>query len=231
MFQPIRKKKSDRPTRYYEIIIQKINDMILKGTLQDGDNLPSERELAEMFRTSRVPVREAIKILEFLGIVEIIDGEGTFISSIEIPSLMDKIFFGFKIDDQTLPELFEIRVLLEGYAAGRAAKRRSEADLNMLKQSIEDMTNAQLYTDDLLQASKDFHNTVVRAAQNSILNDIYQFLSELVEMSRQKTLVEQGQLSIAIKYHQKIYAMIKDQDEEKAESLMREHLIDQNNIL
>jgi len=231
MFHPIHKKKSDRPTCYYEIIIQNINEMIINGTLKDGDKLPSERELADMFHTSRVPVREAIKILEFLGIVDIIDGEGTFISSIEIPSLMDKIFFGFKVDHKTLPDLFEIRVLLEGYAAGRAAKRRQDEDLVKMRKSIEDMSNAQLFTKELFQASKDFHLAVVSAAQNSVLNDIYQFLSELVEMSRQKTLEEQSQLNIAVDYHQQIYTMIRDQNEEKAECLMKEHLRDQSSFL
>ena len=69
-------------SRYYEIIIDDIKSMILRGELKQGDRVPSERELAEKFNVSRVPIREALKILEYMGIIDSTQGDGTYVAKL-----------------------------------------------------------------------------------------------------------------------------------------------------
>ena len=104
---PLDKSLPSYPRRYYEQIIASINTAILRGDLKEGDKLPSERELADLFETSRVPVREAIKVLEFCGIVEQVAGGGMTVKNIELSSLLQKLYFVIATTDDTLRELFE----------------------------------------------------------------------------------------------------------------------------
>lgn len=205
--------------------------MLIDDRLKPGDKLPSERELAEQFKTSRVPVREALKVLEFLGIVENINGDGMYIRTIDIPPLLHKIFFAFKITDEAIKELFSIRILLECYAVRLAAKLRTEEDLNNMKKAIDDMDDAVAKHKIPFKASLDFHLTVVQASKNSILVSIYQFLTGLLSQSRERTLKNYDDQSYSLGFHQQIYQMIFQQDSNKAEKYMREHLLNECNRL
>jgi GntR family transcriptional repressor for pyruvate dehydrogenase complex len=201
--------------------------MVLDGELRDGYKLPSERELAEQFQTSRVPVREALKILEFLGIVENIRGDGTYIKNIGITDLLSKIFFGFKVNDNTLAELFDVRLLLECYAVKIAAFQRTADDLDKMRKALKDMEDAISLVQSPDQASLDFHSIVVNAAGNTILIDIYIFLRSLLALSRKYTLRTPERLKISLEYHRKVFSMITKHDAESAEHFMRDHLLDE----
>lgn len=231
IFPPIEKTRSSYPTKYYEKIIVSINERVLRGDLKQGDKLPSERELAEQFQTSRVPVREAMKILEFLGIIENMHGDGMYIKNIEIPSLLSKIFFAFDINNNTIQELFTVRLLLECYAARSAAALRSDEDLHNMQRALEDMENAVSFFQAPAKASLDFHLTVVKAAQNSILVDIYKFLAGLLALSRERTLSNYDRQTDSLNYHRQIFQMIEQQNVEGAERCMREHLLDERDRL
>lgn len=93
LFPPVDRFKMAAPTRLYESIIADISDRISRGVLKPGDILPSERELAEQFQLSRIPVREALKILEFLGVISYVPGKGMYVQPLEVPALVSKIFF------------------------------------------------------------------------------------------------------------------------------------------
>jgi GntR family transcriptional repressor for pyruvate dehydrogenase complex len=231
LFTPIRKNGLNYPEKYYEKIIVSIQQMVLEGELHEGDKLPSERELAEQFCTSRVPVREALKILEFLGIVENIRGDGTYIKNIGIPELLSKIFFGFKIGKTAIAELFDIRLVLECYAVRVAAAQRTEEDLSNMKKSLDDMERDINSFNFPGQSSLDFHLAVVSSAKNSILTDIFSFLRSLLALSREHTLRSVDRLQVSLDYHSKVYEMIKMRDAVKAEHFMRDHLLDEQSRL
>ena len=79
-------KKADGSGRFYEYVIENIRQMIANGELQAGQKLPSERELAEKFNVSRVPIREALKILEYMGVLDSSPGDGTYLKNISVES-------------------------------------------------------------------------------------------------------------------------------------------------
>src|SRR5438034_8720601 len=107
-----------KSTRIYEEIVRQVKAMIADGKLKGGDRLPPERDLAEKFVVSRSSVREALRALESLGLVEIRPGEGTFVREVSVESLIEPLALMMVSQRGALAELFEARRLLEpGIAA------------------------------------------------------------------------------------------------------------------
>ena len=118
LFKPVKK------TRVYEEIVAKIKDMIDKGRFKSGDQLPVERELAEVFRVSRSSVREAIRSLESQGLLESRQGNGTYIAKHPVESLVKPLASVICSEKDGQRELFEMRRLIEPQLAFLAAERR-----------------------------------------------------------------------------------------------------------
>ena len=119
-----------KSTRIYEEIVRQIKSMITEGRLKSGDQLPPERDLAEKFLVSRTSVREALRALEPLGLVEIRPGEGTFVREVSIESLIQPLALVMVSQREAIGELFEARRLLEPMIAGLAASRATRDDLH-----------------------------------------------------------------------------------------------------
>ncbi len=221
MFKPIEKEIVPYPNKYYEIIIAEISDMVATGKLKSGDVLPSERELAECFQTSRVPVREALKILEFLGLVRHVSGKGMVIQTIEISSLLSKVFFGMNISEGTKEQLLDIRFLLEPYAAEQAAYTATEEDLEQIRKALHE-ADEMSPTD----RSMDFHSAVIHASHNAILEELYKFLISLLRQFR-ATSLEDRYNEGPLLFHSKIYTAIANRQGVSARYLMRAHLEDE----
>jgi len=224
MFKPIDKTVGYYPNRYYEKIIERIREMMINGKLEIGGKIPSERELAEMFQVSRVPVREALKILEFMGVVQNIRGDGMYIKNIEISSLIDKIDFAIETSRDTIKELFEFRETIETTAAKFAALRRTNKDIELMKDTILEMETNISYGQDVYEAAYKFHNAVIKAAKNKILYSVYEFLNDLLKASKEITLSHIGRPQKSLASHKIILNKIIEQDEEGAMQCMLEHL-------
>lgn len=178
MFKPIDKLIDNQPNRYYEKIIDSIRTMMMNGDLTIGGKLPSERELAEMFNVSRVPVREALKVLEFMGVVQNIRGEGMYIQNLDISNLIDKLDFAIETTGDTIEELFELRETLETTAAKLAAQRRTDKDIQKMKAAIDEMEFNIAKGAAVYESSYHFHNAVIKAAKNKVLYRVYESLNE-----------------------------------------------------
>ena len=120
-------KQADGSGPFYEYVIDNIRQMIADGELQAGQKLPSERELAEKFNVSRVPIREALKILEYMGVLDSSPGDGTYVKNTSAQSLVSKMDFSFDATADTIRDLLELRIVLEtfaGHAGGQEGQRR-----------------------------------------------------------------------------------------------------------
>lgn len=223
MFIPI-DKQSAMPSRYYEMVIDSINQQIINGDLKKGDLLPSERELADQFQISRVPVREALKTLEFLGVVERIAGVGLVIRQIEVASLLTKAFFARPQDAKTRADLFDMRYLLEIHAAGKAAELRDEQDLKTLQKSMDDMAADIEAGRKPSESSHSFHKAIMAASKNSIMTEIYEFLHTMLTTSFDDVLVHVENSRQSHAHHARLYERIVERDVAGAKSVMREHL-------
>ena len=125
-------KQADGSGRFYEYVIDNIRQMIADGELQAGQKLPSERELAEKFNVSRVPIREALKILEYMGVLDSSPGDGTYVKNTSAQSLVSKMDFSFDATADTIRDLLELRIVLETFAAYHAAQRRTDEDYDVI---------------------------------------------------------------------------------------------------
>ena len=226
MFKPIDKLVDNQPNRYYEMIIDSIRTMMMNGELTIGGKLPSERELAEMFNVSRVPVREALKVLEFMGVVQNIRGEGMYIKNLDISNLIDKLDFAIETTGDTIDELFELRETLETTAAKLAAQRRTEKDIQKMQAAIDDMEHKIIRGVEVYESSYLFHNAVIKAAKNKVLYSVYESLNEFLNVSRKATLSHTERLGKSLEYHKRIFERIVNQDSEGAMTTMLEHLVE-----
>lgn len=225
MFKPIDRLEDAYP-KLYEKIIEEIREMMLNGQIKAGEKIPSERELADMFKVSRVPVREALKTLEFLGVVQNVRGDGMYIKNVSFEDLLEKMDFAIEASDNSIKELFEVREALEIKAVILAAERRTKEDLEQMKELIDKLQTSIKENEDVFTLAVQFHTQIFYASKNSVLLSVNQYLINLLEMSRIKTLSRVGRPSISLEYHKKIFDMISAQDSEGAAHIMSEHLRD-----
>jgi GntR family transcriptional regulator, transcriptional repressor for pyruvate dehydrogenase complex len=208
----------------YTQIIGRIRMWIIKGYLKEGDTLPSERVLAEMFEVSRMPVSQALKILEFLGVVRHVRGKGVCVKKIDIHHILNNIGFLMLDPQRGLHDLFEAREAIEVKAARLAALRRTKEDLEAMEDALLEMERNIVMKRDVLNASIRFHSALIAASGNDILIKINEFLMEVLRYSRQESLKETSQQDIALGHHKKIFKAIKDQDADQTATAMQEHI-------
>ena len=219
--------------RHYEVVIDDIKAMILRGELKQGEKIPSERELAERFNVSRVPIREALKILEYMGILDSTQGDGTYVKNYTLEDLIRKLDFAVTTTTDTLRDLLELRIDLECFAAYNAALRRTDEDIARIETALTNMRKARANADmdeqaltKLRSLSHEFHRMVVSAAHNSVLTSVYDNLYELLDISRQFTIGTSGISADSTLAHEAIFSRIILKDANGARSYMAEHLSD-----
>ncbi|WP_088225171.1 FCD domain-containing protein [Desulfosporosinus sp. FKB] len=216
-------KTTDKSSLYIQIV-ERIRHWIIKGYLKDGDVLPSERELAKILGVSRMPVNQALKILEYLGAIQYVRGKGVCVRNLDIHQLLNNIGFLTLDPANSLKNLFEVREAIEVKAAWLAAQRRSNDDLDDIEDPILEMERNILMNKDIENSSLRFHSAIIKASQNDILVKINDFLSELLLFSRKETLNDSNNRDKALDYHKNIFRAIKDKNSESAALLMEKHL-------
>ena len=226
-------KQADGSGRFYEYVIDNIRQMIADGELQAGQKLPSERELAEKFNVSRVPIREALKILEYMGVLDSSPGDGTYVKNTSAQSLVSKMDFSFDATADTIRDLLELRIVLETFAAYHAAQRRTDEDIASIQKLLRDMREAKKVNDgteesvqNLRKLSHGFHQALVRAAHNAVLSSVYEYLYELLDISRQFTINNSGISYSSIVAHEALFSKVIEGDAEGARQCMEEHMED-----
>lgn len=213
--------------KYYETILDWFKSQIISGELKEGDTIPSERELATQFGVSRVPVREALRILEYIGIISN-TSDGMTVQKVDIQLLNPRANFAADITMETIENLFEVRIFLESAAAYYAAKRRTDEDIRRMRKSIREMLeaidNQEGEEEELIQTSHDFHFHVIAAAKNPVLSNMYKNLYELLEISKQHTMRPTEVSMATIIDHEAILYKIENGDAEEASRYMKYHL-------
>jgi len=208
-------------------IIRQIRALISSGQLNPGDRLPPERKLAEKFGVGRSVVRDAIRKLEFYGIVRTQPQSGTLIAGMGIVALEGLITDVLNIEESDFQSLVETRVLLEVNAAGRAAERRTGDDIISLKKSLvayEKKVNAGLSAveEDLL-----FHIKIAEASGNKVLKSLMLIITpDIVKNFTTLNVCSDNRSDKTIIEHRKILRYIIEQDALAAENAMRYHLQD-----
>ncbi len=214
-----------KSTRIYEEIVRQIKAMIAEGRLKSGDQLPPERDLAEKFLVSRTSVREALRALESLGLIEIRPGEGTFVREVSVESLIQPLALVVASQREAIGELFEARRLLEPLIAGLAAVRATPDDIDDLRRILSEQEKEVAAGKTGLAQDAQFHAALGAAAHNRAITRIANALIDLLSQSREESLSIRGRPERSYADHRRVLEAIVRRDEAGARQAMVEHLI------
>ena len=220
LFKPLKR------TKVYEEIVAKIKEMIGKGRFKAGDQLPVERELAEMFRVSRSSVREAIRSLESQGLLESRQGDGTYIAAQPVESLVNSLASVICSEKDGQRELFEMRRIIEPQLASLAAERATSEEIAQMGKTLSLQQQQFLRGESGTETDKQFHYLLAGAARNRFLLQIVESNMNFFMESRDNFLQVDGRPEKSIQRHRELLDALEARDSEGAAQAMREHLLD-----
>jgi GntR family transcriptional repressor for pyruvate dehydrogenase complex len=212
-----------RRDKVYEGVAKQIERLILKR-LQPGDKLPSERELAETLRVSRSSIRDAIRSLELMGMVEPRQGAGTIVREISSESLVNPLANAIKRKEELIGELLDFRKMLEPQLAARAATRVSPNQISEMEQILERQEQKLRDGESAIVEDSEFHYAIALASGNSVVLRVLDTLMDLLRDSRERSLQVEGRPQKSLAGHRRILAALKRHDGEAAKAAMRRHI-------
>ncbi|MCJ7957083.1 FadR/GntR family transcriptional regulator [Pseudomonas sp. 14P_5.3_Bac1] len=198
--------------------LEQLRRRITEGKWAIGERLPTEPELSAELGISRNTVREAMRVLAFCGLIEIRQGDGSYLRS-----MTDPLGAMRALSHCTLEQAQETRQILEVEAIGLAALRRTEADLSALRDALK--ASAELYHGDLeayISADLVFHKHLVDAAHNPALSELYQYFSAIVAAQLRQTLNISPRRQAVFDLHIALLDAVEQQDPERAKSICRQ---------
>jgi GntR family transcriptional regulator, transcriptional repressor for pyruvate dehydrogenase complex len=217
--------KAVRAARLYEQIVQQIEQSIHEGRLKAGDQLPTERELAQQFGVSRTAVREAVKILTEKGLVESFSGRGTFVTSPRSqPSRnpLDVFFEGSDLDDPAY--LVELRQIVEPEVTALAVTRIDDQQLTMMREAVAVMDRSMKQPEAYIEADLDFHLALAEAAGNPLILSLLDSIVGVLRNQRLGIFGVDGGPGRGQMHHKRILEAIERRDPVAAREAMQAHL-------
>jgi GntR family transcriptional regulator, transcriptional repressor for pyruvate dehydrogenase complex len=205
-------------------IADRILQMIRGRQLNPGDKLPPERELAAMMNVSRPALREALRGLSMMNIIEIRQGAGAYVTMLETAQLVEHLNFVFALDDSTLLQLFDARKIIEVGLIELAAQRITDEDIARLEQSVALSAQSSNDLETFLQADLDLHMQIAQIARNPILARFMESIHQLGIASRRRTARLDGVTERSTADHRRIVAALKARDVAGARQAMLDHL-------
>jgi len=214
-----------KSTRIYEEIVRQVKQMIAEGRLKSGDRLPPERDLAEKFVVSRTSVREALRVLESLGLIEIRAGEGTFVRGVSVESLIEPLALVMAAQREAIGELFEARRVLEPAIAALAAGRATPEEIHEMERILEDQAEEIAAGKTGLAQDAAFHAAIGTAAHNRAITRIAHAIMDLLTQSREESLNTPGRPTRSHQDHRRILQAITRRNATAARQAMLDHLV------
>ncbi|HJV46241.1 MAG TPA: FadR/GntR family transcriptional regulator [Bacillota bacterium] len=228
--------KKIKPKKIYEEVAEAIYEMIRSGQLKPGEKLDSVNQLAENFQVGRPAIREALTSLRAMGLIEMKQGEGTYVKEFEKDQITFPLSTAILMNKEDVAELVEVRKIIESGTAAVAARKRTEQHLSMMEAALEAMLEAK--GDEELGESTDlqFHMALAESTQNQLLLNLMNHVSELMVETMRETrrlwlFSKETTIEQLYKEHFAIYEAIKEQDEEAARTNMLIHLENVNALL
>ncbi len=207
-----------------DLIIGQIRDLISSGVLKPGDRLPSERAFADRFGVGRGHVREALRKLEFYGILKTVPHSGTFVASLGVKAIEGLIVNILDFEKRDLDSLLETRNILEINAARLAAERASRSDIAELTKLHEEFSKQVSNQDTGLAEDHLFHLKIAECSKNTLLRSLITLITpDIIAVANEKNTCIDGRAGDALIEHERILEAIKRKDPDLAESAMEAH--------
>lgn len=208
-------------------IIRQIRELITSGQLKPGDKLPPERKLSEKLGVGRSNVRDAIKKLEFYGILKTLPQNGTIVAGMGITALEGLITDVLKIENADFGSLVETRVLLEVESTRLAALRRTDQDIENLQKALDAYENKVKQNQQAVEEDLLFHLKIAEASKNTVLKSLMLIIiPDIINNFIQLDVCKDGRSFDALAEHKVILNHIIKQEPDEAAAAMRTHLKD-----
>jgi GntR family transcriptional repressor for pyruvate dehydrogenase complex len=218
LIEPIKK------TRLAEEIADRIRRLILDGAFPADHSLPSERALAQRFGVSRGSIRDAIRVLETIGLLDSRHGQGTFTRELDVTRLVAPLASVLTYRHDLQAELMDVRRLLEPAVAHAAAARVTDDEITELDRIVAAQRRKRRAGQSAIVEDTAFHAAIARATRNRVLVSIMETLNELLVESRKLALDQKGRPERSIKGHDAVLAALRRRDGNAAARAMRDHI-------
>ena len=205
-------------------VAQRLLEAITSGVLERGARLPPERQIAERLSVGRSVVREALAVLDVLGVVTTRHGSGTYVHSTSSSLLSGAIEWGLVLQQPRTLDLIELRQDLEIASARHAAERAAPSDLEDLARCLGRMRAALDDPAEFVDADVEFHLLTANAGRNSVIVELLASVRSLLRVWVSRAVAEESSLSGTLHEHERVFDAIAQRDPEGAALAMTEHM-------
>lgn len=219
MFKPVENKK------VYQQVVDQIQNMIFDGSLKAGDKLPAERDMVELFKVSRASIREAIRALEILGLVECRQGDGNFIRKEFDTGIFEPLSIMFKLHNGSALELFKIRKMIEIEAISLAVEQITDKQGEELKIILEKLAKAKTEKEKI-KIDAEFHFKIIEASNNYLLKCFYNAVSSIMKSfigEARQIFIKAEKMNKLSELHQEIFDAIIAANPQRANKSIEKH--------
>jgi len=227
--------KPIKRVRLYENAVEQIQSLVLRNRYKPGDRLPPERSLAEQLNISRPSLREALRILSFMGLIEIKVGDGIYVKEVSflpyIESVNLSISSRLQMERDSFIKLWQVRKILEVGMVDLVAKRITEPFLKNLWHCIEEMEKNIDDQNAFISSGLRFHRLIAEAGQNEILILIWDTLGDLIRRSHDKIYRISRSPKRSLTAHRRIYLALKRRNIQEAVEAMKKHMAEEEQAL
>lgn len=206
-----------------ELVIDKITNSIINGELVDGELLPSENKLCEIFGVSRSILREAVRVLAAKGLVEVVHGSGTYVRLPKISVPEEAVRNYLLTHSFSLEQLMEVRMPIELEIARWAALRREDVHIQSMEEAMRIMRSESFTDEEKAEADGEFHKAIIAATSNPLFGIMISSIMVNLHISRIIAIRHFG-IDSVIKEHEIILEAVKNNDPEAASAGMRVHM-------
>ena len=227
----MKERKHGTRTSVSDGIVEQVVDLISRDVLKPGDRLPSERELCKRLGVGRSSLREALRSLAVMGIIDGRVGDGTFVSDSNKRYLEKTLQWGLLLDRKRVQDLIETRLMLESQTAFLAAQRVTAENIEAIEETLRGMKASIGEPEKYLEFDLQFHLTIARATQNSILYSLLSmirgYLQEWIKgsLAEPSTTQTETRAELSLQEHQKILDALRKGEADQAQQAMMEHIL------
>lgn len=213
------------PTRLYEVVVERMQDLVLEGHLKPGDRLPSELDLAKKFGVSRTVTREAIGALVEQGIVVVRPGSGTYVNCIDGRPLQRTLSWLARVQGPDGDSyLAELRQLLEPGVCALAAERATDEQLSQMDSTLNAAAHGKNHAEEFIEADLRFHRLLAEASQNPLVGALLDSIGDLLRTQRIRYFIASSGTENTEEHHRNILNLVSQRRPEEAYHAMQAHL-------
>ena len=213
------------PIRLYEVVVERLKDLVVEGQLKPGDRLPSELDLAKKFGVSRTAIREAIGALVEQGIVVVRPGSGTYVNQTDGRPLQRTLSWLARIQGSAGDSyLAELRRLLEPGVCALAAERATDEQISQMDAALQSAVHAKKHAEEFIEADLRFHRLLAEASQNPLVGALLDSIGDLLRTQRIRYFIASGSTENTERNHRNILNLVAQRRPEDAYRAMEEHL-------